>query len=53
MGIMTVVSAASASTYGERAMIHGMNISFLCMAGGTLVLLLISIFAVRKKQSMK
>ena len=53
VGIMTVVSAASASTYGERAMIHGMNISFLCMAVGALVLLLISIFAVRKKQSMK
>lgn len=49
VGIMTVVSENSAETYGSRAMIHGMNVSFFWMAVGALVLLLISIFGVRKK----
>lgn len=49
VGIMTVVSENSAETYGSRAMIHGMNVSFFWMAAGALVLLLISIFGVRKK----
>ena len=47
VGIMTLVSQESAAEYGDRALIHGMNISFLWMAAGALVLLLISIFAVR------
>ena len=46
---VTVVSENSAETYGSRAMIHGMNVSFFWMAAGALVLLLISIFGVRKK----
>lgn len=49
VGIMTVVSENSAETYGSRAMIHGMNVSFFWMVAGALVLLLISIFGVRKK----
>ena len=49
VGIMTVVSENSAETYGSRAMIHGMNVSFFWMAAGALVLMLISIFGVRKK----
>ena len=49
VGIMTVVSENSAETYGSRTMIHGMNVSFFWMAAGALVLLLISIFGVRKK----
>lgn len=47
VGIMTLVSQESAAEYGDRALIHGMNVSFLWMAAGALVLLLISIFAVR------
>ena len=50
VGIMTVVSAASADTYGEHAMIHGMNVSFLWMAAGAVVLFLIAVFAVREKK---
>ena len=50
VGIMTLVSQKSAAEYGDRALIHGMNISFLWMAAGALVLLLISIFAVRGQE---
>lgn len=50
VGIMTLVSQESAAEYGDRALIHGMNISFLWMAAGALVLLLISIFAVRGQE---
>ena len=48
VGIMTAVSTASQASYGDRALVHGMNISFLCMAAGAFVLLLIAVFAVRK-----
>ncbi|MDE6852126.1 MAG: MFS transporter, partial [Lachnospiraceae bacterium] len=47
VGIMTVVSAGSAAEYGDKALIHGMNMSFFWMAVGSLVLLLISIFGTR------
>ena len=50
VGIMTLISQESASEYGDRALIHGMNVSFLWMAAGALVLLLISIFAVRGQE---
>ena len=53
VGIMTVVSESSAAAYGDRALIHGMNISFLWMAAGALILLLISIFGVRKNLEQK
>lgn len=43
VGIMTVVSASSAQTYGDAAMMHGMNVAFFWMAAGALVLLLISV----------
>jgi len=49
VGIMTAVSAASAETYGDNALMHGMNISFLWMAAGAVVLFLIAVFAVREK----
>ena len=49
VGIMTVVSTNSAATYGSNALIHGMNISFLWMAVGALLLLMISILGVRGK----
>ena len=47
VGIMTAVSAASAATYGDGALMHGMNVSFLWMTVGALVLLAISLFAVK------
>ena len=53
VGIMTVVSESSAAAYGDRALIHGMNISFLWMAAGALILLLTSIFGVRKNLEQK
>lgn len=51
VGIMSAVSAGSEETYGDSALMHGMNISFLCMAAGALVLLMISIFGVRRSKA--
>lgn len=50
VGIMTMVAASSAQTYGDNAMMHGMNISFLWMAAGAVVLFLIAVFAVRERR---
>ncbi|MDY4207069.1 DHA2 family efflux MFS transporter permease subunit [Blautia obeum] len=47
VGIMSTVSARSAAVYGEKALMHGMNISFFWMAAGAMVLLMISIFGTR------
>lgn len=44
VGIMTVVSEGSIAAYGDRALMHGMNLSFLWMAIGAVVLLLIAVF---------
>ena len=51
VGIMTVVSASSVVEYGDRALMHGMNMSFFWMAVGSLVLLLISVFGTRNNKS--
>ena len=53
VGIMTTVSAGSAAEYGEQALMHGMNVSFFWMAVGALVLLLISIFGVKKSKKQE
>lgn len=50
VGIMTAVSAASADVYGSGAMMHGMNVSFLWMTAGAVVLFLIAVFAVQEKR---
>ncbi len=50
VGIMTLVSQRSAEAYGDRALIHGMNVAFLWMAAGALILLGISIFAVKNEK---
>ncbi len=50
VGIMAMVAASSAETYGDNAMMHGMNMSFFWMAVGAAVLLLIAVFAVREKR---
>lgn len=47
VGIMTVVSVGSVETYGDKAMMHGMNMTFLWMAVGSFVLLLISILGTK------
>lgn len=49
VGIMTMVSDNSADVYGNSALMHGMNIAFLCMSVGSVILLLISVCGVRKK----
>lgn len=49
VGIMTMVSDNSAAEYGDSALMHGMNIAFLCMSVGSIILLLIAICGVRKK----
>lgn len=50
VGIMTSVAAASISEYGENAMIHGLNISFLAMSVGALLLVIIAVFFVKKNR---
>ena len=47
VGIMTTVSAHAAATYGDGALMHGMNLSFLGMAAGSLVLVGIALAAGR------
>ena len=49
VGIMTSVSENSAAVYGDSALMHGMNVAFLCMSVGSVILLLISLCGVRKK----
>lgn len=51
VGIMTAVSASSTAIYGDNALMHGMNISFLWMAVGALLLFAISLWGVRGKRS--
>lgn len=46
VGIMTAVSEGSAASYGERALMHGMNVAFLCMAAGSVILLLTAVCGV-------
>ena len=50
VGIMTVVSVSSVAEYGDKALMHGMNMSFFWMAVGSLALLLISIFGTKQSQ---
>lgn len=47
VGIMTFAANSSALTYGENAAMHGLNITFLCMSAGALVLLCIPVFFVK------
>lgn len=53
VGIMTTVSISSAADYGDNALMHGMNISFLWMAVGSLVLLVISIWGARRSKATR
>lgn len=47
VGIMTTVAQNSVVTYGENAPIHGLNMTFLAMTGGSIVLLLVAVFGVK------
>lgn len=38
------------AVYGDTAMMHGMNVSFLWMSVGAAVLFLIAVFAMREKK---
>lgn len=51
VGIMTAVSERSAVSYGDEAQLHGMNISFLWMTVGAVLLLAISMFFVKRKKA--
>lgn len=48
VGIMSSVSANSVATYGDNALMHGMNVSFLGMAAGSVLLLMLAIFGAGK-----
>lgn len=50
VGIMSIVSTRSVEEYGDDALIHGMNLSFLCMAAGSLLLLLVAVLGVGGKK---
>ena len=52
VGIMTTVSANSAAAYGDRALMHSMNVSFLWMAVGSLLLLMISIVGTKSRRAV-
>ncbi|MBW3082948.1 DHA2 family efflux MFS transporter permease subunit [Bifidobacterium phasiani] len=43
VGVMTAVAASSAERYGDGALMYGMNVSFLGMTAGALVLLAIAL----------
>lgn len=50
VGIMAVVASHSIETYGAKAQIHGLNITFLTMSFVSMILLLLAIFGVKKRR---
>lgn len=48
VGIMSMVTASSV-TLGENASMHGLNIAFLSMSAGTLILVLIAVIGIHEK----
>ena len=52
VGIMSLVEERSASVYGTAAGMHGLNVTFGCMAAGTVILLLIAGVGVRTGQEI-
>ena len=48
VGIMSMVTASSAAL-GENASMHGLNIAFLSMSAGTLILVLIAVIGIHEK----
>lgn len=51
VGIMNFIANNSADTLGDRAAMHGFNVTFLCMGMVSVCLLLIAIFGVKKKEA--
>ena len=49
VAIMSVVAVSSKSVYGDAASMHGVNIAFVSMSIGTLVMLGIALFGVKGK----
>lgn len=50
VGIMTIVADHSAASYGENAPIHGLNMAFWAMSLGSMALLLIAVFGVKRSK---
>ena len=50
IGIMTAAANSLEGTLGDIAQLRGMNITFLCMAAVSFILLLIGIFLVKNKE---
>jgi MFS family permease len=50
VAIMTEVGVASADTYGDTALMHGVNVSFACMGIFALVLFAVAVFGVKEKE---
>ncbi len=50
VGIMTLVAQRSSETYGDKALLHGLNIAFLCMTAGAVILFGIAVFFVKGKK---
>lgn len=50
VGIMTLVAQRSSGTYGDKALLHGLNIAFLCMTAGAVILFGIAVFFVKGKK---
>jgi hypothetical protein len=49
VSIMTVVAGASMEKYGNTAPMHGLNVTFAAMASVSLILLLVAVFATKKR----
>lgn len=53
VGIMTAVTNSSFVAYGDNAAIHGVNITFLAMAGTSLLLVILAIVSKNDKPASK
>lgn len=49
VAIMTAAAVSSESRYGAAAPMHGVNIAFASMSVGTLIMVGIAVFGVKKK----
>jgi EmrB/QacA subfamily drug resistance transporter len=50
VGIMTAVGNASQTTYGDGALMHGLNMAFAAMSLSAFLLVLLAVFATRRKE---
>lgn len=49
VGIMSAVAEGSVAVYGDRAQLHGMNVSYFWMAAGALLLFFIALLGTRNR----